>query len=159
MKKSIHSILSTIATLGPIGNSMPAPGTAGSLVAVLCGYFLISLGWLQFLIITIAITIIGVFAANIYSTLTNTHDSGKMIIDEVAGQWVCLLFIPYEISYFIAAFFLFRLFDITKCWPVNKAEKLPDGVGVMADDIVAGLITGIILFVVNHYIVILKIPG
>ena len=53
---------------------------------------------------------------------------------------------PHDILYFIAAFILFRLFDIIKFWPVNLAEKLPGGIGVMVDDLVAGLIAGIILF-------------
>lgn len=146
MSPTFTFIFSHLASLGPIGRKLPAPGTVGSLVALLSGYYLLPISWLLFLILTIAIFIIGIFAANIYSQITNTHDSGAIIIDEVVGQWVTLLFIPNEILYFIAAFILFRLFDITKCWPVNWAEKLPGGIGVMIDDLVAGLMAGIILY-------------
>ena len=146
MSSQISYLLGQLATLGPIGTKLPAPGTAGSVVAVIAGYFLLPMGWVPFLILTILINVIGVFAADIYSNATSTHDSGEIIIDEVAGQWVALLFIPHDILYLCAAFILFRLFDITKCWPVNWAERLPGGIGVMVDDLVAGLMAGIILF-------------
>ena len=146
MNSQITYLLGQLATLGPIGKKLPAPGTAGSVIAVIAGYFLLSMGWIPFLMLTISISVIGVFAADIYSNATSTHDSGEIIIDEVAGQWVALLFIPHDILYLSAAFILFRLFDITKCWPVNWAERLPGGIGVMVDDLVAGLMAGIILF-------------
>ena len=151
MSSQIAYLLGQLATLGPIGTKLPAPGTAGSVVAVILGYFLLSMGWIPFLMLTILISVIGVFAADIYSNATSTHDSGEIIIDEVAGQWVALLFIPPDIFYFGAAFILFRLFDITKCWPVNWAERLPGGIGVMVDDLVAGLMAGIILFSFHNW--------
>ena len=146
MSNPLHYFLCQFATLGPIGKNLPAPGTAGSLVAIILGYYLLPIGWLPFLTLTVLVTVIGVFAADIYSKETNTHDSGKIIIDEVSGQWITLLFIPYENLYFIAAFLLFRLFDIIKYWPVSWAERLNGGIGVMADDLVAGLMAGIIIF-------------
>ena len=146
MSSQISYLLGQLATLGPIGTKLPAPGTAGSVVAVIAGYFLLPMGWVPFLILTILINVIGVFDADIYSNATSIHDSGEIIIDEVAGQWVALLFIPHDILYLCAAFILFRLFDITKCWPVNWAERLPGGIGVMVDDLLAGLMAGIILF-------------
>ena len=151
MSPQIIYLLGQLATLGPIGQKLPAPGTAGSVVAVIAGYFLLTIGWVPFLILTILISVIGVFAADTYSDFTSTHDSGEIIIDEVAGQWVALLFIPHDILYLIAAFILFRLFDITKCWPVNWAERLPGGIGVMVDDLLAGLMAGIILFSFHNW--------
>ena len=151
MSPKITYLLGQLATLGFIGQKLPAPGTAGSVVAVIAGYFLLPIGWIPFVFLTISISFIGVFAAEIYSKSTNTHDSGKIIIDEFAGQWVALLFIPHDILYFSAAFILFRLFDITKCWPVNWAERLPGGIGVMVDDLVAGLMVGIILFSFHNW--------
>ena len=146
MRPTFTYIFCQIASLGPIGRKLPAPGTAGSMVALLLGYYLLPVSWWFFFIFTITISVIGIFAANVYSQITNTHDSGAIIIDEVAGQWVTLLFIPHDILYFLAAFILFRLFDITKCWPISWAERLPGGIGVMVDDLLAGLIAGIILF-------------
>ena len=146
MNPQITFFLGQLATLGPIGRKLPAPGTSGSLVAIVAGYFMVPIGWFPFLILTITISFIGIFLAEIYSETTRTHDSREIIIDEVAGQWVALLFVPHDIFYFIAAFILFRLFDITKCWPVYWAERLPGGIGVMVDDLTAGLMAGIILF-------------
>ena len=146
MDNSISYILCHFATLGPIGRKLPAPGTAGSIVAIFAGYILHPIGWLPFLLLTLAVSFLGVIAADNYSKTTNTHDSGKIIIDEVVGQWTTLLFIPYDVMYFIAALFLFRFFDITKIWPVSWAERLNGGLGIVADDLVAGLMAGIILF-------------
>ena len=134
-----------IATLGPIGR-LPAPGTAGSAIAVLSGLYLMSLGPFILILSWITCLIIGTFASAHYTDMTGRKDPSEVIIDEVAGQWVALLFIPHDILYLIAAFILFRLFDITKCWPVNWAERLPGGLGVMVDDLLAGLMAGIILF-------------
>ena len=151
MNFSIHDLLCELATLGPIGRNLPAPGTAGSAIAIIIGYILIPVSWPLFLILTIGISIIGIIAANYYSKVTKTHDSGKIIIDEVAGQWIALLFIPYDIKYFFAAFVLFRLLDITKIWPVNWAERLNGGVGIVTDDLVAGLMSGVILLCLNNW--------
>lgn len=147
----MHDFLCQIATLGPIGRNLPAPGTVGSAVAIMAGYILLPVSWLLFLIFTIVIATIGIIAADNYSKATNTHDSGKIIIDEVAGQWITLLFIPHDAIYFLAAFILFRLFDIMKFWPVNWAEQLNGGLGIVADDLVAGLMAGIILFCLNNW--------
>ena len=147
----IHNLLCGFATLGPIGRTLPAPGTAGSAIAIIVGYILIPISWLLFFILTIGISIIGIIAADYYSKATNTYDSGKIIIDEVAGQWIALLFIPYDIKYFFAAFILFRLLDITKIWPVNWAERLNGGVGIVTDDLVAGLMAGVILLCLNNW--------
>ena len=62
-----------------------------------------------------------------------------------------MLFIPYDIKYFFAAFILFRLLDITKIWPVNWAERLNGGVGIVTDDLVAGLMAGVILLCLNNW--------
>jgi len=143
-------VLYYLATLGPIGRKLPAPGTAGSLVALIAGYCLLSLGWWVLATATILCCIIGVFAADIYSVKTGTHDAGAIIIDEVAGQWIVLLFIPIGFWSCLLAFVLFRLYDITKCWPVNKAEALSGGIGVMADDIVAGIMAGISALIIIY---------
>jgi len=143
----MNAILSQLATLGPVGRIFPAPGTAGSLVAVLSGFFLAKGGFPVLLSAVILVTIAGVFAAEAYSELTGKHDAGEVVIDEVAGQWLVLLCIPPNLDtalyWYAAGFVLFRLFDIVKPWPVSPAERLPGGIGVMADDIVAGTLAGI----------------
>ena len=92
---------------------------------------------------TIIALVAGLWSAGIYEAVTNKKDASEVIIDEVAGQWSVLLVAPLTIEGFIAAFLLFRFFDITKPFPVNKAEKIPGAIGVMVDDIVAGGLAGI----------------
>lgn len=132
-----------LATLGPIGTKLPAPGTCGSLVAVVAGYFILSLGWFWLAAATLAVLLIGVWAASLYEAHSGKKDASEVIIDEVAGQWSVLLVAPLSLEGLIAAFVLFRLFDITKPFPVNKAEQITGGMGVMADDMVAGFMAGV----------------
>ena len=141
--------LAQLATLGPIGRYLPAPGTAGSITALITGFVLAKHGFMILFSALLLITILGVFAADAYSQLTGTDDAGEVIIDEVAGQWLVLLCIPPNIDlalfWYVAGFVLFRLFDILKPWPVSAAEGLPGGIGVMADDMVAGTLAGMAL--------------
>ena len=141
--------LAQLATLGPIGRYLPAPGTVGSVSALIIGFFLAKNGFIILFSATLLVTILGVFAADAYSQLTGIDDAGEVIIDEVAGQWLVLLCIPPNINsalfWYAAGFVLFRLFDILKPWPVSAAEGLPGGIGVMADDVVAGILAGIAL--------------
>lgn len=138
--------LAYLATLGPLGHLSPAPGTIGSLFAVVTGYMIASLGAGILAVATIIVTILGIVAADAYGSLTGRKDASEVIIDEVAGQWVVLIVLPLDLLWFIAGFLLFRFFDITKIGPVRMAERLSGGVGVMADDIVAGLLSALCLF-------------
>ncbi len=141
--------LAQLATLGPIGRYLPAPGTAGSISALITGFFLAKNGFIILLSTLLLVTILGVFAADAYSQLSGKDDAGEVIIDEVAGQWLVLLCIPPNLEsallWYVAGFVLFRLFDILKPWPVSAAEALPGGLGVMADDVVAGILAGMVL--------------
>lgn len=142
-------ILASIATLGPIGH-LPAPGTMGSLVAVVTGVGIAMNGGLGMLAIaTLMVSIIGLTSASAHFRVTGIKDSGAVVIDEVAGQWLVLLAIPFTpdlssiyLIFVVAAFLLFRFFDIVKFGPVKMAEDLPGAAGVMADDVVAGALAG-----------------
>ena len=146
MNKYANILLCNLATLGSIGYLRPAPGTIGSLVALVTGYLIakFSLGVLVAAIL--AISILGIFAAERYRQITGKKDASEVIIDEVAGQWIPLVIIPLEIEWYIAAFLLFRFFDISKIGPVGHAEKFTGGVGVMADDLVAGIMAALVLW-------------
>lgn len=146
MNKYADILLCNLATLGSIGYLRPAPGTIGSLVALVTGYLIakFSLGVLVAAIL--AISILGIFAAERYGQITGKKDASEVIIDEVAGQWIPLVIIPLEIDWYIAAFLLFRFFDISKIGPVGHAETLTGGVGVMADDLVAGIMAALVLW-------------
>ena len=148
--------LAQLATFGPIGRYFSAPGTVGSVLALITGFFLAKHGFIILFSALLLVTILGVFAADAHSQLTNTNDAGEVIIDEVAGQWLVVLCIPPTIDvallWYVAGFILFRLFDILKPWPVSAAERLPGGIGVMADDVVAGTLAGMALLMSQLFI-------
>lgn len=73
------------------------------------------------------------------------HDARPIVIDEILGMGVSLLFVPKQLAFYVAAFVLFRLFDIVKPFPARQAERLPLGWGVMADDLVAGVYVNIVM--------------
>ena len=139
-------MLCNLATLGPIGHLRPAPGTIGSLVALGTGYLIASFSLGVLVAPILAISILGLFPAESYGQRTGKKDASEVIIDEVAGQWIPLVIIPLEIGWYIAAFLLFRFFDISKIGPVGHAERFVGGVGVMADDLVAGILAALVLW-------------
>ena len=93
--------------------------------------------------------IIGVKAADIYEAHSGKKDASEVVIDELAGQWIALLVIPFDWRWWLTAFLLFRLFDIAKPGPVKMAERLPGGLGGLADDVVAGVLVAALLVVVQ----------
>jgi len=131
-----------LATCFKIGHLPIAPGTWGSLAAVI-GWWL----WLQyldplvFIVFIFTIFTIGVFATNIIIDRTGETDPSRVVIDEVAGQWLGLLMLPDGMLYIAGAFILFRFLDILKPWPIRQMEHAPKGWGVMLDDMLAGLVT------------------
>jgi len=82
---------------------------------------------------------LGVPAATIAARESGCHDPGFVVIDEVAGQWITLLFSPADWRHGLIALILFRLFDITKPFPIRRLERLPEGWGIVFDDVAAGL--------------------
>lgn len=131
------------------------PGTAGSLAAILIAvalhYFL---GWgrLSYLALVLVLLTPSVWAATRTARLANRPDPGIVVVDEVLGQWVTLLgAITLNARAFTLAFFLFRLFDIWKPWPIRKLEELPEGTGIMADDLGAGLFGALILYIGGRF--------
>jgi phosphatidylglycerophosphatase A len=136
----------TVATFFGAGLGKPGPGTWGSVTAVLLWA---AFGWglhpsppglLIFLVVGIVLSIgFGVPAATIAARESGRHDPCFVVIDEVAGQWITLLFSPLDWRHGIIALILFRLFDITKPFPIRRLEDLPDGWGIVLDDVAAGL--------------------
>ena len=130
-----------IATWFGVGR-LPGPsGTWGSLAALPPAALLMWLGgpWLLAAAL-VMITLVGWWASEIYGRCCGIADAREVVVDEVAGQWLPLLVLPFEPLAWIAAFAAFRFFDIAKPWPVGYADRsLPGGFGVMADDILAGL--------------------
>ena len=134
-----------LATWLGCGFMKPAPGTWGSLGALPVGIILYgSTNIWGFILGIILVSLIGYWATERFEAATETHDNKMIVIDEVAGQWVALLpvfhFVDIDLLYIALSFLLFRLFDITKPWPVSHFDKNIEGaLGVMGDDIIAGL--------------------
>ncbi len=134
-----------LATWFGCGFMKPAPGTWGSLGALPFGIILYgTVGLWGFLVGIILVSWVGYWASAQFEKETNTHDNKMIVIDEVAGQWIALLpalhFMGLNAFYIFLSFALFRLFDITKPWPASHFDKKIGGpMGVMGDDIIAGL--------------------
>jgi phosphatidylglycerophosphatase A len=142
-----------IATAGGAGYSPIAPGTCGTAVAVPIVWALASLGPLWFCAITIVITAIGIWAATISDDFWGTHDSGRIVIDEVAGFFVTMAFVDRGSAAALGfGFILFRAFDIIKPPPVRWLDQnLPRGWGVVLDDIAAGIMGCAVMLFLDHY--------
>jgi phosphatidylglycerophosphatase A len=135
-----------VATFFGAGLAKPGPGTWGSVAAVLLWA---AYAWLAHpapttLLIVLLIGIIlsialGIPAATIAARESGRHDPSFVVIDEVAGQWIALLFCPVSWPHALIALALFRLFDITKPPPARQLERLPAGWGIVFDDVAAGL--------------------
>jgi phosphatidylglycerophosphatase A len=140
-----------LATCFGIGRIPLAPGTAASLFALPFGWGLALIHWQALGIATVLVTLVGIWACDVHARKTGIKDPSECVIDEVAGQWLSLMPIALETRAhdwraFAMALFLFRLFDMLKPWPVYVVERLGGGLGIMADDIVAGVIASGILF-------------
>ena len=142
------SILSIIPTFLFFGYFPKIPGTFGTLGGVLFSIFLVDYLKIDpntFLITTILIIILSVYSSNWAINYFNSNDPKEVVIDEVAGFMVSMLFIPFESRYIIVAFILFRLFDISKPFFIKSFEKLPKGWGITFDDVAAGVLTNFLL--------------
>lgn len=135
-----------IATFFGSGFCPVAPGTAASFVAALLYMFLIhGLSWPVQVLIIVALFLVGVPAASRYSAELGRKDPGRVVIDEACGQLIALFMAPADPVSVAAAFFLFRIFDIIKPYPIKKLEGFPRGWGIMADDVGAGLASAAVL--------------
>ncbi len=133
-----------VATGAGSGYSPIAPGTVGSGVGLLLYLPLMGLGGATYLAVVGGIAALGVWVAERAERHFGQHDDRRITIDEVAGMLLSLAFLPRRLDVVVAAFLLFRVFDITKPPPARAAESLPGGLGVITDDLVAGLYANIV---------------
>lgn len=134
------------ATFFGVGYFPLAPGTVTSAIIVLLyKFFLHRLSWPIYLLLFILLFIIGTFVADVYSRMVKKEDPRTVVIDEAAGQFIALFLLGPQWTLCAASFFLFRLFDILKPFPIKKVERFPGGLGIMLDDIVAAIFTGILI--------------
>lgn len=135
------NIYMLIATWFGIGRLRPAPGTIGTLAAMPFGYAIMYCGGpIALGISAVLLLIIGTFAASRYGQKSGTTDDQSIVVDEVVGLWVAAIPAGLHLSPWIAAFLLFRLFDIWKPWPVSYFDnRSRGGFDVMMDDVIAGI--------------------
>ncbi|MDE1162759.1 MAG: phosphatidylglycerophosphatase A [Acidobacteriaceae bacterium] len=170
----------TIGTFFGVGNLKPGPGTYGSVAAMLlwmlAGHFLVvsnehtvSVGsttvvlhthFVLFALLTvlamIAVTLIGIPASTIVAREAGREDPGFVVIDEVAGQFFALVALAPSWKHAFLGLALFRLFDIWKPWPIRRFEDLPEGTGIMLDDVVAGAIAFVVAQLLVHFVPALR---
>ncbi len=148
IRPSLRNPAVLAATWFGVGYLPKAPGTWGSLAALPLAWGLQVMGGNMALIGgIIAVFALGLWSSGIFMGLSKSHDPGAIVIDEVAGQWIVLLAaIPGlgaqtpDLVLYAIGFFLFRLFDVLKPWPISLADKKIGGaLGVMVDDVLAGM--------------------
>jgi phosphatidylglycerophosphatase A len=149
-----------IATVFGVGWSPRAPGTAASLVALPFAWLIAFFGGrFALLAASILVAALGAWACEHYVHEKGQADPPECVIDEIAGQWLVCAFAPLGLLGYVFAFLLFRAFDIFKPWPIRAVERLPGGIGIMADDLVAGLFAGIVIAIAMHVIAVIAHPG
>jgi phosphatidylglycerophosphatase A len=152
----MNRIAAVLATWFGCGLLPAGPGTAGSLGA-LAAAFALARGceferW-HFALLALALTPLGVWAADRYAKALGAKDPARVVIDEVLGQWLTLAGAHTLAGWtpWLLAFALFRLFDIVKPFPVRRLESLPGGAGIIADDLGAGALAAIVLAILGWF--------
>lgn len=149
----------TVATFFGAGFGKPGPGTWGSVAATIIWTATALLlkpspAWLLGLTLSgiVLAVALGVPAATIAARESGRKDPGFVVVDEVAGQWIALAGAKPDWQHILAALVLFRLFDITKPFPVRQLEKLPEGWGIVFDDVAAGLYAWAVLLLLGRWL-------
>ena len=159
-KSALDRLAVVLGTGLGVGFFPYAPGTIGSLWGPLLITAIIAskVPVAATLAIAVAFIAVGIPICTRAARSLGSHDPGSVVFDEIAAFWI--VFLPHIVRQeqlsgpvAIAGFLLFRLFDITKIWPANRLERLPDGTGIMADDLAAAVYAGIGLWLVETYLV------
>jgi len=146
----MKSLSKIIATLFGVGYFPVAPGTLTSLIVVLLyKFYLHSLSWPFYLLLLFLLFLVGIFTSTKYSLEIKKHDPRRIVIDEAFGQLLVLFRIGESWGTgwlpLLSCFLLFRIFDIIKPFPIKKVETLPEGWGIVMDDLVAAVYAGVII--------------
>lgn len=146
-------IVEITATWFYTGYSPVAPGTAGTAAAVVFYLLLFQhMNHLAYSVIVVLITVLGIYVSSRIVEKSGEKDPSYIVVDEVTGYLVTMLFVPHETRYVILGFILFRVFDIVKPFPARRLEKVYGGYGIVLDDVAAGLWSNIILHLISIYV-------
>lgn len=150
MKQKLVILLATFFGSGKLPKS---PGTWGTLATIPLWYLLATnLHVVTYMIVTLLLCVAAILIAQAYENMTNTHDSKEIVIDEVVGFLITMTWLPMTWQSLVAGFVLFRIIDIAKPPPIRQLDqKVKGGVGVVIDDIAAGVVCNIILQMVYTY--------
>lgn len=148
LKNPLHFISLGFGT----GLAPKAPGTFGTLAAIPVYLVLSQFELWVFLSVTLAITLLGIYACAYTSKALGVHDHSGIVIDEIAGYLITMIAVPFHWKWIIAGFILFRFFDILKPWPISWLDKkVSGGFGIMVDDVLAGIFSLICLHLMVHF--------
>jgi len=145
----MHNFLILLATGFYSGYSKYAPGTVGTLVALLILALSMWLSLFGKFFIFILLFVLGIIASEYYESYNEKKDPKEVVIDEIAAYYFILIFIDLTFFNIILTFLLFRFFDITKIYPANVAESVGGGTGIMLDDMVAALYSILVFFILR----------
>jgi phosphatidylglycerophosphatase A len=141
-----------IGTMFYVGKIPFASGTWGSVVALILWYLLKpKVIDPLFLLITGGLFFLGIAVSEIITKELNDHDPSEIVIDEWVGMWIALYLVPHDILWGLVSFFLFRFFDIFKPGPVQVMDDIHSPIGVMMDDVVAGILALLVTQSLMYY--------
>ena len=144
-----------LATGFGVGLSRFAPGTAGSLLAVLPCWLILDWPWHWKVVLAVAVFVCGVFICHASARRLGVHDHPAIVLDEIAAMLTIMLFVTGTWLWIVFAFAVFRFFDIVKPWPIRDMDhRLSGGLGIMLDDQMAALYTGICLLIAKRIVAI-----
>jgi phosphatidylglycerophosphatase A len=145
MNRAARAIILFISQGAYVGRFPVAPGTAGTIVGIFLYVLMKPLAPAPYFALCIAIFFLGTCAADRAESILGAKDSPSIVIDEIAGFLVAMFMVPTSWRFIAAGFLLFRAFDIVKPWPLKRLQDLHGGLGVMLDDIGAGIYANLVL--------------
>ena len=150
---TFNNINKMYITFFGIGYIPIASGTFGSMAGIILGYIIYLIEFNLFYILIPILFILGIISSNIYEKQTNIKDSSIIVIDEVVGQLISMMFFMHNNFLVILSFFIFRFFDILKPWPASYIDnKIKGGMGVMLDDVIAGIYTIFTIYIIQLFL-------
>lgn len=145
-RPKLKTLVEWLATWFGLGRMPFVPGTFGTLGAFPVVYAFALLGPMPYMIATLIFVVFSVFVSHLYESIHGEHDSSCIVIDEVAGFLVTMTWIPLTPWLWLSGFFLFRVLDMLKPWPISHLDaRVKGGLGTVVDDIAAGLVANVIL--------------
>jgi len=134
------------------GLARKAPGTLGTLAAVPVYWLFAQAGTAIYSVLTLVVMVAGVWICGQAAEKLGEHDFGGIVWDEIAGLLITMALVPFSWQALVAGFLLFRLFDIVKPWPIRWADRrVQGGFGIMLDDVLAGVIAGLLLLLLVEW--------